>query len=873
MRRRGIRGLFRPDPRHVVEEELRYHVEMREREMIARGETPERARRLALERFGDWDAARSECVAIAERRERLTIGDFMGELRQDFGWALRMLRRKPAFAVVAVLTLGLGIGATSTIFSVVNATVLAALPYRDADRLYAVHTRYPDGTDYSFSAPDFMSVSENNRVFEEVGAMTGGSLTLLGRDQPMEVAGAQVSRGLFEMLGMSMHTGRTFRPEEHEPGRHRVVILSHAFWQREFGGQSTVLEQTLRLAGEPYSVVGVLKLDAVLPGDWDVYAPLPFDSTFDAATAIARRSEYLDVVGRARPGQSAEQIHADLGALGTRLQAEFPATNAQQTFSATPLHDVLVGETRTPLLILLGAVGFVLLVACVNVANLLLARGSARHGEIAVRTALGAGRGRLVRQLMTEALVLGLLGGAVGLFIAWAGTIALVRARPVDIPRLDQVAIDPAAIAFTFALALITGLLFGVLPALQTTRGPARVLRGSGWGTTGSGTRIRSMLIVAEVGLAVALLVGAGLLIRSFVERMRVDPGFQVENALTFRVTLQGATYESAQPIRDFADRLFEQIREVPGVVNVGGTTTLPARGLGGLINFAVGNEPPPAGVNAEIGIASVTPTYFDALGTRVVSGRAFTDFDRSDAPPVAIVNEAAVRRWFGGEDPVGRRATIGIEREIVGVVSDVVQRTPGTPPAPQAFTPYFQRTSRTIRVLVRTSGDPLQVVAAVRSVVRRLDPDLPVNDVAPLTGVLDEALARPRFYTSLLSLFAGVALALAAIGVFGVMSYSVAQRTREISVRMALGASRSGVVRMIVGHAMMLAGIGLALGLGAALALGRVLQSQLYEVGVGDPFTFAIVAFTLAACAALASFLPARRAASLDPARALREG
>ena len=867
-------SLFGVSRRGDVDDELRFHIEMRERELIARGETPERARELALLRFGDYDASRAECVAIEERRgRRMARRDYISEVRQDIVYALRTLRRKPGFTAVAVLTLGLGIGANSAIFSVVNAVVFESLPYAEPDRLYAVNTRYPDGTDYALSPPDFMSVQAESRALEAVAAYTGATVTLLDRGEPKEVRGALVSRGFLELLGLGLERGRGFTAEENEPGGHHVAILSHDFWRREFGGER-VLDRPLRLAGEVYTIVGILAAGAGVPGDWDIYAPLPYDSTFSATAAAGRRGEYLDGVGRARAGQTPETVNADLSELGTRLQSEFPNTNNQQTFSATPLRDVLVGEARAPLLMLLGAVAFVLLVACANVASLLLARASVREGELAVRAALGAGRGRLLRQLITEALVLGVLGGAVGLSIAYAGTTALVRWGVGDIPRLDEVGIDGTVMAFTLGVALVTALLFGAVPALQSTG--ARLggaLRAGGRGVRGGGSRVRSLLVVAEMGLAVVLLMGAGLLIRSFVERMRVDPGFEAENALTFRVSPQGTAYEQGQQIRDFVDRMFEEIRALPGVVEVAGTSTLPAQGLGAMINFAIGTEPPPPGMNAEIGITNISPTYFEALGTPMVSGRAFTTADRTDAPAVAILNESAVRRWFNGEDPVGRRATIGIEREIVGVVKDVLQHTPGTPPVPQAFTPYLQRTSRTVRVVVRTAGDPLALAGPIRQVMARLDPDLPITEMEPLHEVVTDAMTRPRFYTSVLALFAALAVALAAIGIFGVMSYGVAQRAREIGIRMALGAPANRVVAMIVTRALLLASIGLVLGLGGGYALRRVLQSQLYQVEVVDPLTVAGVVLVLAVSAAAASLLPARRAASLDPGLVLRDG
>jgi predicted permease len=850
---------------------------MRIRERIERGETPEGARQWALARFGDYEAARAECVMIGERRgRRMARTHWVTDAWQDVRYAVRNLRKRRGFAVVAVLTLALGIGANSSIFSVVNAVLLRSLPYRDAGQLYNVETVYPDGTGYALSAPDFMSVRESHRVFEDVGALTGGVRTLLGRDEPREVLAAQVSDGFFELIGMPVVLGRSFRAEENQPGRTSVTILENGFWRREFGADQGVVGRTLDLAGTPYTVVGVLAPGVGIQGDWDLYTPLSYDSSFDAGTAFARRSEFLYAIGRARAGQTPSQISADMRRVGAELQARFANTNESLTFDVTSFRDGILGDVRRPLLILLGAVGFVLLVACANVANLLLARASSRQGELAVRAALGAGRRRLVRQLVAEALVLGLIGGVLGLGLAFAGTTALVRAQPADIPRLTEVGVDGMVVAFTFTIALFTGFLFGVVPALQATSARLmNAMREGGRGGSGTGgQRLRSALIVAEMASAVVLLVGAGLLVRSFIELTRVDPGFRAEQAVTFRLSLQGSRYAEGQQIRNYFTALSDRLRAVPGVTHVGGSSLLPMSGFSSILSFSVeGAPPPPSNVNPEIAVASVTPQYFDAIGTPLMAGRMFEAQDRSDAPPVVLINEAAVQRWFSGENPVGRRVNVGGLREVVGVVGDVLHRDPGTPPGPQLYVPYDQRTTRTLRIVVRAQGDPLALVAAIRREVRALDANLPLTEITPLRALVDASLARPRFYTSMLTLFAGVALALAAIGIFGVMSYSVAQRQREISVRMALGARRSAVIAMITGRALALAAAGLALGLFAAFALARILESQLFGVAAFDPLTVFVVVLVLGTSAAAASFLPARRAAALDPGLALRDG
>ena len=878
MRRRWtrFRRLFGLEPATDVDAELAFHVEMRMRELIEQGEPPDRARELALQRFGDYERARRECVAINERRKRtMQRTEFITELKQDVGYAFRMLRRTPAFTAAALLTLALGIGANSAIFSVVHGVLLESLPYRDADRLHHVRMLYPDGTKYSaLSAPDFMSIRAESRVFEQLEAMGLRTMTLTGAGEPQEVRTAAVSAGVFDLLGLNLQVGRAFTREENRPGNDTAAVITYGFWQRMFGGDPAVLGRTLTLAGRVATIVGVLAPGAELPYPADVFLPLAFDATFDATTARARRNEYLAVVARANAGIRTEEIEADLQRIGTRLQAAFANSNAGLTFTSTPLRDFVVGDVERPLLVLLGAVGFVLLVACANVANLLLARGSARHGELAVRAALGAGRARLVRQLITEAVVLGLVGGVLGLTLAYWGTQALVAARPADLPRLDGIGVDGTVVMVTMAAALLTGLLFGLVPALQSTnRNLVSSLQDSGRSGAGRGThRMRAALVIGEMAMAMVLLTGAGLLIRSFIEMTQVSPGFQAEGALAVRVTLQGGSYKDDSQIRTRVSEIEDRLRGLPGVTAVGAGSLLPLSGLGALNDFAVeGAPPPPPDVNQEIAVAGVTPDYFRAIGTPLVRGRMFSARDHEKAPPVVLLNEAAVRKWFPNEDPIGRRVLSGGPREVVGVVGDVLQRNPGQPPAPQMFVPYAQRTGRTVRIIVRAQGDPVSLVPSVRGQIRALDANVPIADVLPLSDLLSRSVARPRFYTSLLTLFAAVALALSATGIFGVMSYTVAQQSKEIGIRMALGAASADVLRSVVGRALMLAGGGIIIGLVAALFLGRIIRSQLFGVTLYDPLTIAAVVLVLALSALVASLVPARRAATVDPVAAFR--
>ena len=872
-----FRRLFGLEPAADVDAELHFHVEMRIRELIEQGETPERARELAMQRFGDYDSARNECVAINQRRKRhMQRTEFITEFRQDIGYALRMLRRTPAFTLAALLTLALGIGANSAIFSVVHGVLLESLPYRDAERLHHLQMLYPDGTKYSaLSAPDFMSLRQDTRVFEQVEAYGVQTLSLTGQGEPLEIDGGQVTTGLFELLGFNVAIGRGFRADENRPGSGGVTVLGHGFWQRTFGGDRNVVGRTLTLSGRPYTVIGVLAEGAELPNTVDLYAPLEFTAIFDANTAQGRRGEFLASLARARSGVSPEQIDADLRRIGSELQVRFQQTNATLTFTSTSLRTMIVGDVQRPLFVLLGAVGFVLLVACANVANLMLARGSARQGELAVRSAMGAGRPRLVRQLITEAMVLGLAGGVLGLLVAYGSTRALISARPADLPRLDEIGLDGTVVLFTLGASLLTGFVFGMVPALQATND--HLLRGlqesSRSGAGGRRTyRMRSALVVAEMALAVILLTGSGLLIRSFIELTRVNPGFQPEGAIAVRVTLQGELYKNGDQVRNRVNEIEERLRGLPGVKAVGAGSVLPLGGLGALLDFAVqGAPPPPPNINAEIAVASVTPEYFRAIGTPLQRGRLFTNLDHAKSPPVVLLNEAAVRHWFPNDDPIGKTIVTGAPREVVGVVRDVLQRNPGQPAVPQLFMPYTQRTNRTIRLIVRAEGDALALAPAIRDHIRSIDPNMPLTDIVPLHDMVSRSIARPRFYTSLLTLFAAVALALSATGIFGVMSYTVAQQSKEIGIRMALGARAADVLRGVVGRALVLAGIGVAVGLITALALGRVIRNQLFGVDVFDPVTMVGVIAVLIGSAALASLLPARRAAAVDPVTAFR--
>lgn len=873
-----FRQLFGPDPQGDVDAELAFHLEMRTAELVARGESPARAAELARQRFGEFERTRSALVRLTRHREtKMARREWVRDFLQDVAYAIRTLRRTPGFAAVAVAILAVGIGATSAVFSVVHTVLFEGLPYRAAERLYLVRTVYPDGTPYPLSAPDFMSVQASARSLERVEAYARGTVVLSGRGEPREARGARVSRGFFDMLGLGTAIGRGFTTDEHVPGKGKVAVLDHQFWTAELGADPGVVGRTLSVAGEPYVVVGVLAPGARLSERVQVYSPIEYGPTFDAQTARGRRGEFLRVVARARAGATAAEIDTDLRGIGQQLQQAFPDTNAQQTFGATPLRELMVGDAERPLLVLFAAVALVLLVACANVASLLLARGSARRGELAVRASLGAGRGRLVRQLVAEALVLGLAGGALGAALAYAAVGALVRAQPADIPRLDAVAVDGTVLLFTFACALVTAVLFGVIPALQSTgRDLLQHVRTGGRGGDAGGHRVRGALVVAETTLAVVLLVAAGLFLRSFVALSRVDPGFVAERGVSFRVMLQGPAYAEREAIVRTADRIVERLRALPGVTAAAATSELPLTGVSTLWTFSVaGAPPPPPNVNAEIAVVGATDEYLRALGATLLRGRGLAPSDsRPDAPPVALLNEAAVRRWFPSRDAIGGRVMLGdLEVAVVGVIRDLRQEGLHEPAAPQLYTPFARMPSRGVDFVVRATGDAAALAASVRRAVGEVDPGAPIAEYAPLGDLVSASVARPRLYTSLLAAFAATALLLAAVGLFGVLSYSVLQRSREIGVRLALGARASQVTGMVVGSALRLVGLGLAFGVLGALAAGRLLRSQLFGVQPADPATLAAVAAVLLAAALAASYVPARRASSLDPGEVLREG
>lgn len=807
----------------------------------------------------------------------------MDTLAQDVRYAVRRLVKSPGFSLIAILTLALGIGANSAIFSVVNAVLLRSLPYAAPDRLVMLFNVRGDNPRFPVSAPNYLDFQGQTQLFTGAAAYDEGrEYNLVGIGDPMRLKGAEVSAEFFDVLGVRPALGRGFRAEENEPGAGPVVVLSHAAWQQYFGSDPGAIGRTVSLDGVTRTVVGVMPAGFDFPREATLWTPLEYDAPFRDDSN--RGSHYLGVIARLRPGVTAEHANAEMHLLGTRLAAEYPPL-AKSSAAAVSMREVMVGEIRPALLMLLGAVGLVLLIACANVANLLLARAAAREGELAVRTALGAGRGRLVRQLLTESMILALSGGVVGLLLAYWGTKALMVLRPREIPQLDAVGLDGAVIAFTLGVAVVTGILFGLVPALQVARTDlsTSIREGSRGSLSGRAAgRVRGALVVAEMALAVLLLAGAGLLIRSFVELVSVDPGFRPEGVLSVNVSLPNTSYPDDAAVRQFHSRLQARLRALPGVTSAGAVFALPLAGWGAKAGFYPADGEPPRPGEMPIAHANVaTPGYFTAVGIPLLRGRSFTPADREGAPAALLLSESAARLIFPGEDPLGKRVALtlgsashpdGVSGEVVGIVGDVHQAGLDTGIEPEVYVPFDQVPFSSMTLTLRTTAPPFSLAAGVRNAVREIDPNLPVNEFQTVDQVVAASVSQPRFYMLLITVFAAVALVLASIGIFGVISYSVTQRTREIGMRMALGASTRAVLVIVVGEAMRLVALGLGIGLLLTFSVARVAKGMLYGIAPSDPLTLAAVVVVLGGVALLASWLPARRATCIDPMVALRQ-
>lgn len=866
-----------------VEAELDFHLELVTKELMDEGWPAEAAGPEARRRFGDLEATRRICRDLdASKETRMKWMDSLGELGQDLRFAGRQLAKSPGFTLVAVLTLALGIGATTAIFSVVYGVLLRPLPYPQPERLVRAFAVGPKGQLHgAFSPPNFLDYRAASRSLSGLSAFHGGTLNLSGDGGEAErLPTSWVSANFFSVLGTRPLAGRTFAPGEDQPGAPRVAVLSEEVWRRRFGGDPRVVGRSLTLSGEPYQVVGILRHGERYPFGVDVWVPL----VFKPDEMAERGGVFLATLGRLAPAATLKAAEAEAVVVGHRLRDQFPTDNKgyMDSLTVVPLLKRMVGDTRKPLLILLGAVSFVLLIACSNVANLLLVRAAAREGEIVIRSALGAGRARIVRQLLTESLLLALLGGAAGVGLAAWALKLLVSAGPEDIPRLAEIGLDGVALAFALGISLATGVLFGLAPALQTSRTDlAAAIREGTRGSKGrGGTRARNVLVVVETALAVVLLAGAGLLIRSFLELQHVDPGFKPEGVVTFNVELPTSQYSDEAKLRAATAALLERMQRLPGVSTAGVTVYgMPFAGGVNMLTFTVAGWPPAEpGKVPVLRVAAVTPDYFKTLGIPLVKGRALSPRDRQGSPRVVLLNAAAIRKFFPNEDPLGKQIALGLADgkgnipggEVVGVVADFKQDGLDQEVEPQIFQAYDQVPQPSLSVVVRSSS-PHLVAAAAKQQLREVDPNLPLFGLGTMTEKVSASTSQSRFYMALLGGFALVSLVLAAIGIYGVIAYAVRQRSQEIGIRMALGASRERVVRMVVIQGLVLAGAGAVAGLLGALVATRGLASLLFEVSASDPAIYAGVAVLLVLVAGVASWLPARRAAATDPQLVLR--
>jgi putative ABC transport system permease protein len=796
---------------------------------------------------------------------------------QDLRFGLRAFFRSPGFTSMAVAALAIGIGANTAIFSVINTLLLQRLPFHDADRLAMVWERnIPRDRKTNVVAPaNFIHWREMNRVFEDLAAVSMTyNTTLTGGGEPEELATQSVSAEVFPIMGVKPVIGRTFSPDENRPNV-RVALISDRLWRRRFGADPTVLDRPAQLQGNPYSIVGILPPDfSFLDKSVDVWLPIGF-----TAESRIPRGRSIQVIGRLKPGVGFDQAQQDMVRVAGDLTNMFPSFNAGWSATVLPLREQLTGSVRPALFVLAGAVAFVLLIACANVANLLLARATARQRELAVRSALGAGRARLVRQLLVESLALSVAGGVCGLLLAWwaIGFLRTVVAARLPIQRLEIVAIDGWVLAFTLVASLLSGVVFGIIPALTGTRISLSdsLKEGGRTGSGARGNRTRSAFVIAEVALALVLLVGAGLLVRSFMHLLNVHPGFDPAQTVTMRISLPSSRY-SNEGRAQFFSRFFQDVDALPGVQASGAVSFLPMTGLGSATSMEIVGQPkPPAGQEPVTDVRVMSHDYLKAMGIPLLKGRLFNEADAADAKDRIVISDTMARRHWPNEDPIGKRVRINWddrEDEIIGVVGDIKHYgLDSTSVRAMIYWPYPRNPYGTMTIAIRTAGDARQIVNPVTTLVRRLDPNLAVAGVKTMEEVVSSSVAERRLTMLLLTIFAGAALLLAAVGIYGVIAYSVTQRTQEIGIRMALGARPGDVLRMVVRQGLVLVLIGIAAGGAGAFLLSRLMEGLLFEVKPADPVTFTAVSTVLAGVALLASYLPGLRATRVDPVIALR--
>ena len=809
----------------------------------------------------------------------------MENLWQDIRYGMRMLLKAPSFSIVATIALALGIGANTAIFSVVNAVLLRPLPFTNSEQLMMVWEAEPTRGQVrsSVSYPNFADWRDQNHSFERMASYHNNDFIMTGRGESTRLQGAVVNADLFPLLGVAPALGRGFLPDEDKPGDSgRVVILSQELFQKRFNSDAGVLNQSMVLDGKNYTIVGVMPRTFQFPiqnEPVDLWTTVALDREGKEPITEERGAHYMNVIARLKPGVAKEQAQAEMTSISARLEQQYPDKNLHRSSSVEPVLESLVGSVRPALLILLGAVGCVLLIACANVANLLLARAMTRHKEMAIRSALGASRLRVIRQLLTESVLLSLAGGGLGLLLAVWWSDLLVSLGKQDIPRALQVGMDWRVLGFTLLVSVTTGVVFGLVPALHSSKTElTESLKERGAGEGARRNRIRNVLVVAELAIAVVLLVGAGLLIQSLWRLRQVPPGFNSENVLTLVVGIPEVKYPTAKQAQFYHD-LVARIESLPGVRSAASVIPLPLSGELFSISFETEGRPVTNGERPSADFFAIGGGYFKTMGIPLLNGRDFTERDDKQAPGVIIVNQAFVRKFFPDEDPIGKHIRPGIRtdegkpvmREIIGVVGDVKNRNLSSEFRPGYFVPQAQVPFNQMTVLIKTTNDPRSLITAAQREVTAMDKELPVFNVKTMDEYLAASVSAPRFNTTLLAIFAAVALVLTIVGLYGVMSYSVAQRRNEIGIRMALGAQHLDVLSLIVGQGFKLVLVGLAVGLAGAFGLMRLLSSLLFGVTKNDPMTFAAVAVLLAFVALLACYIPARRAAKVDPMVALR--
>jgi len=812
----------------------------------------------------------------------------MGAVIQDLKYALRMLRKAPGFTAIAVITLALGIGANTAIFSVVNSVLMKPLPFPEPERLVAVsglNTRLSE-KGRALSYPDVEDLQKQNSVVDHISAYTEATATITGAGEPLHVPSAVVSAETFSALEVMPVWGRNFAPGEDRPGNY-VVILNHEFWKKQFGGDPSAIGRAIALDGRSYTIIGVMPagftfpLDADTPQVWTTLSATATSENGDKTMPEERGAHFLAGLARLKPGVTLAQANSELDALGQRLAKAYPDTNSNLTFRVEPALDALVGDLRPQFRILFGAVGLVLLIGCANVANLLLARATSRQREFAIRAALGAGRGRIVRQLLIESGILALAGGTLGLLIATWGSSFLERLAGNSIPRLAGASIDARVLAFTLLASMATAILFGIAPALQLSKiGISETLKEGSRGAGHSAYRklMRNALVVAETTLAVILLSGAGLLIRSLVSLEHVNPGFDPHGVIAFTTELPDPRYPKAEMAEAFYRQLLERVRALPGVESASAVMPLPLSDAVIRTSFEIEGRPVAKADEPLAHMRIASPDYFSVMRIPLVKGRVFTEADRADSPLVIVINKALADKHFPGEDPIGKHIKPGFSisgpsrlRKIVGVVGDVKHRGLGRPDDPEAYLPEEQMGAGFMVGVVRTNAPTAGLLPMIREQVASLDKDIPVYDVKSMDDYVAASVAQPRLDSTLLGIFAGLALVLAMVGIYGVMSFSVEQRTNEIGIRMTLGAQRRDVLQLVLWQALVIGATGAVLGIAGALATSGLLKSLLFGVRPSDPATLAGVAILLVGCVLVACYIPARRAMRVDPMVALR--